>query len=123
VILLGNRVLLERIELEDTLSPGGLFYADPWKKGNHIYKVLDVGPGRWLRHPKKNKKVFIQPEVSIGEQVLSSHWFTASEHPTWHQPEYLDYCDGRGRVALDARFCIAHWLQQETPRFIPQSHL
>jgi co-chaperonin GroES (HSP10) len=121
--LLGNRVMIRRVETSEIQTASGLFVADPFKRGEIIFEVLEVGPGRLLRHPRKNKSVFISPEVSKGELVLSRHWFDASLHPSWHQPEYLDNTDGSGRIVLDARFCIAAWQKTETPQFTPKSHI
>lgn len=100
--LLGNRVLLLRIEVEDQKS-GGIHLADTYKKGSVIFRVLAVGPGRWIK--KGRKYVWISPEVKPGDVVGSHHATDATLHPDWHIPHCLDTADGRGRVALDSRFC------------------
>ena len=123
--LLGNRIMIERVE--ESFSASGFELVDPYNRGQIIFNVLAVGPGRWLRHPKKQKSVFIKPECEVGQQVLSDHWFSAAVHPTWHQPEFLDHTDGRGRVILDARFCLAAWWPPvQPPKPLPyksSSHL
>jgi co-chaperonin GroES (HSP10) len=115
--------MLRRIEYEDTRTDFGFFLADPFKRGNLVFEVLAIGPGRTLKHPFKNKSVFIKPEVAPGDKVISRHWFTASEHPSWHKPEHLDGVDGRGRVILDARFIECILPKPEIIPFVPMSHL
>jgi co-chaperonin GroES (HSP10) len=121
--LLGNRVMLRRIEIDERPHASGLFLADPYGKGSYMFTVLAVGPGRWLKHPKKDKKVFIRPEVQVGDVIFSTHWNDASVYPSWHQPHYLDGVDGHGRVILDARFCHCSFPQPETIKFKATSHL
>jgi co-chaperonin GroES (HSP10) len=114
--------MLKRIE--ESFSASGFELPDPFHRGPIVFEVLDVGPGRWVKPGKKKKPQFIRPEVTVGERVLSDHWFSAAVHPTWHQPEFLDYVDGRGRIVLDARFCMAAWPQPEKPpQFVPRSHI
>ena len=110
--ILGNRVLLQRIE--DGLSKGGIVAPDFWKHGSTMHKVLAVGPGGWAWNRKKNKRHWECPPVQPGDTVLSFHATRASEHPNWKEPVYLDHADGRGRVVVDSRFIELAFNQQET---------
>ena len=111
--LLGNRVLLLRILRGDggmQRSDVGLYMPDTYQKGYNTFKVLAVGPGRLEK--RREKMVWVQPEVEPGDFCISNHWAGASEHPEWHQPVWLDAYDGSGRVILDARFINSVWREQ-----------
>lgn len=118
--LLGNRVLLERIE--DNYSTGGFLLPDVFKAGSVIFKVLDVGLGKW-------PKFHISPEVEIGDYCMCRAWQDASLHPEWHQPVYIDHADGRGRCIVDARFLLLRWkpnyesTKTETGRYESTRHI
>jgi co-chaperonin GroES (HSP10) len=101
---LGNRVLLLRLEEEEIVNSSGLVIPDTWKHGSVVHKVLSVGPGGWVWNVKKKKRRWETPQVMPGDVVISTHFFSASEHPNWKEPVYLDYADGRGRVLVDSRF-------------------
>lgn len=119
--LLGNRVILRRVE--ESVSFSGFILADPFHHGQIVFEVVAVGPGRWVSNPRTKKSVFIVPEVQPGDQVVSLHWFQTTEHPDWHKPEYLDNVDGSGRIALDARFCLLQFPQPKPAEYIPSRHL
>jgi len=105
--LLGNRVLLFRDEADMKRLPSGLFFRDTYGIGSMLHKVLAVGPGTWVKQPMKHKRwrwIWITPDCERGDIVISDHWTSASEHPHWHPPRFLDDAGGRGRVIVDARF-------------------
>lgn len=113
--LLGNRVLLLRVlkgdrQGQEVSKIPGFVMPDLYMKGYNAFMVLAVGPGEWVK--RKKKRVWIQPQVEPKEYTISNHWSQAADHPTWHQPEYLDEVDGRGRVIVDARFLEISWKPQ-----------
>lgn len=106
--ILGCRVLLVRIE-ENITHSGRFVLPDTYKHGSVMFRVLAVGPGEFVKQGKK--RLWIQPEVTPGDCVVSRHW-TQSNEPrteTWHAPQYLDDCGGAGRVIVDVRFCEISW--------------
>jgi hypothetical protein len=118
--LIGNRVLLLRVETAVTAS--GFIRPDVLNQGQIVFRCLDVGPGEWLR-PRRKPPYFIKPEVQAGQLCVSQHWSKTTEYPHWHAPQYLDYEDGRGRVILDARFCWLAWWPPIAPvQFHTQTH-
>ena len=61
---LGNRVLLKRLEAEDTVK-GGIILPDSAKKKQETAKVIAIGTG------KKDKEGKIIPSpVQVGDKVL-----------------------------------------------------
>jgi co-chaperonin GroES (HSP10) len=117
--LLGCRVLLQRME-ENITHSGRFLLPDTYKHGSVMFLVLAIGPGEWV-HKKTGKFVgesrkyhlWIKPQVKPGDCVVSRHWLQAEDPrcKTWHKPEYLDNCDGSGRVIVDCRFLEVSWIQ------------
>lgn len=61
---LGNRVLLQRTEQEESVK-GGIILPDTAKKKQEAAKVIAIGPG------KKNKSgELVPPPVKVGDTVL-----------------------------------------------------
>lgn len=110
--LLGNRVLLLRVILgENGLSRtnSGLFIANTYQRDITTFKVLALGPGRWIKRGKRS--VWIEPQCQQNDFCLSDHWTKSPLFPSYHQPHWLDSTNGEGRVILDARFIISVWNQ------------
>lgn len=107
--LLGNRVMLLRVLAGDRQGEikNGIVMPDTYQLGYNTYVVMAVGIGEWVK--LKKRRVWIQPECSVGDYCISNHWARATEHQGWHMPVYLDGVDGRGRVILDARFAELTW--------------
>lgn len=66
--VLGNRVLLRRIE-EDSVTPGGIYIPDAAKKKSVRAEVVEVGPGK-----VNDAGVFIETTVKPGDKVLITKW-------------------------------------------------
>lgn len=107
--LTGNRVLLFRENIDLTQLPSGLYARDLYAHGSRLYKVIAVGPGTWTRHYNRRNKfkwLWVEPDVKIGDIVVSNHWTDAAAQPAWFQPQNLDDSGGSGRVIVDARFIL-----------------
>jgi len=66
---LGDRILVERIEADEKVSPGGIIIPDSAKEKPTHGLVIAVGPGR------RNKKgTRIPPEVKGGDKVIFGKW-------------------------------------------------
>lgn len=61
---LGNRVLVRRLEAEET-TKGGIILPDTAKKKQEIVEVLAVGPGKKTPEGKE-----ILPPVKVGDTIL-----------------------------------------------------
>ena len=61
---LGDRVLVQRVEQEETLK-GGIILPDTAKKKQERAKVMAVGKGKTLKDGK-----VVPPEVKVGDTVL-----------------------------------------------------
>jgi chaperonin GroES len=61
---LGNRVLVRRLEAEES-TKGGIILPDTAKKKQEIVEVIAVGPGK--KTPEGNE---IVPAVSVGQSIL-----------------------------------------------------
>ncbi|HSX37622.1 MAG TPA: co-chaperone GroES [Chlamydiales bacterium] len=61
---LGNRVLVQRLEPQETMK-GGIILPDSAKKKQEMAKVISVGPGKRL-----DDGVILPPSVEIGDLVL-----------------------------------------------------
>lgn len=70
--LLGNRILIEPLPDADReqTTASGLVLINKWKQANLKFKVIDKGPGGWQTR-KKGKRVWMQPEVEVGDCVLT----------------------------------------------------
>lgn len=89
--LLGNRVLLERIE-DPYARPSGLILLNRWTPDSVVFKVLAISPKATT-------------EAKPGDRILSRHWLDSARHGT--SIEVLDHADGRGRVVVDAKEILA----------------
>jgi len=78
---LGNRVVAQRLEQEETLK-GGIILPDSAKKKQETAKVVAVGPGQTT----KDGKVIPIP-VSIGDTVLMDKY--AAQEVTIDDEEYV----------------------------------
>jgi chaperonin GroES len=61
---LGNRVLVRRLEAEES-TKGGIILPDTAKKKQEIVEVIAVGPGKKTSEGKE-----IIPSVKVGETIL-----------------------------------------------------
>ena len=78
---LGNRVLLKRLEQEETLK-GGIILPDSAKKKQESAEVISVGTGKTLENGEK------QPmPVNIGDVVLMDKY--AGQEVTLDGEEYV----------------------------------
>ena len=94
--LVGNSVMVEPLP-DLQFSPSGLALPNHWKKPNLKYRVLAVGPGAWVK--RKKKRVFLSPEVAVGDGVLTRAWIDGGiKH---------DFEDGSHRLIIDAADILA----------------
>ena len=78
---LGNRVLAQRLQQEETLK-GGIILPDSAKKKQETAKVIAVGPGI------ENKEGhLIPPPVQIGDLILMDKY--AGQEVTFDDEEYV----------------------------------
>jgi chaperonin GroES len=78
---LGNRVVAQRLEQEETLK-GGIILPDSAKKKQETAKVVAIGPGQTT----KDGKVVPIP-VSIGDTILMDKY--AAQEVTIDDEEYV----------------------------------
>lgn len=78
---LGNRVVAQRLEQEETLK-GGIILPDSAKKKQETARVVAVGPGQ----PTKEGKPVAIP-VSIGDTILMDKY--AAQEVTIDDEEYV----------------------------------
>ena len=78
---LGNRILLRRLEAEETLK-GGIILPDSAKKKQEQAEVIAVGPGK-----KDNKGNLISIPVKIGDIVLMEKY--SGQDITLNDQEYV----------------------------------
>ena len=78
---LGNRVVAQRLEQEETLK-GGIILPDSAKKKQETAKVIAVGPGQTM----KDGKILPVP-VSIGDTILMDKY--AAQEVTIDDQEYV----------------------------------
>jgi chaperonin GroES len=78
---LGNRVLAQRLEAEETLK-GGIILPDSAKKKQETAKVVAVGPGKKL----DDGKVLPVP-VKVGDVILMDKY--SGQEVTLDDEEYL----------------------------------
>lgn len=78
---LGNRVLVQRLEAEETLK-GGIILPDSAKKKQETAKVVAVGPGKKL----DDEKVIPVP-VKVGDVVLMDKY--SGQEVTIDDEEFL----------------------------------
>lgn len=103
--VLGNNVLLEPLP-QQTKSAGGLLLASKYQDDQMRYRVLLVGPGRWVR--KKGKPaVHIPIDVEPGDCVLA---------PPIHGNK-LAFENVLGWLIVEADEIIAKWQDQHSDRF------
>ena len=78
---LGNRVLVQRLEQEDTLK-GGIILPDSAKKKQETAKVIAIGSGQ------KSKEGEILPmPVKVGDLVLMDKY--SGQEVTMNDEEYI----------------------------------
>lgn len=78
---LGNRVVAQRLEQEETLK-GGIILPDSAKKKQETAKVVAVGPGQTAKDGK-----LIPIPVSVGDTVLMDKY--AAQEVTIDDEEYV----------------------------------
>ena len=78
---LGNRVLAQRLEQEETLK-GGIILPDSAKKKQETAKVIAVGPG-----VENNEGKLIPPPVSVGDTILMDKY--AGQEITLDDEEFV----------------------------------
>jgi chaperonin GroES len=78
---LGNRVLAQRIQQEETLK-GGIILPDSAKKKQESAKVIAVGPGIENKEGK-----MITPPVNVGDTILMDKY--AGQEVTIDDEEYV----------------------------------
>ena len=66
---LGNRVVVEPMEKDEQMSPGGIYIPDTAKEKPQEGKVVAVGPGRLSDDGKR-----IPMEVAVGDTVVYSKY-------------------------------------------------
>ena len=78
---LGNRVLAQRLQQEETLK-GGIILPDSAKKKQETAKVIAVGPGIENKEGK-----MILPPVNIGDTILMDKY--SGQEVTIDDEEYV----------------------------------
>lgn len=78
---LGNRILAQRQEAEETLK-GGIILPDSAKKKQETAKVVAVGPGKKLDDGK-----LIPPSVKVGDTILMDKY--SGQEVTIEDVEYI----------------------------------
>ncbi|MCX6990770.1 MAG: co-chaperone GroES [Chlamydiae bacterium] len=78
---LGNRVLAQRLQQEETLK-GGIILPDSAKKKQETAKVIAVGPGIENKEGK-----MILPPVSVGDTILMDKY--SGQEVTIDDEEYV----------------------------------
>ena len=101
--LLSNYCLLAPLKPTHAVSPGGIIllpnqhraWCDSDDSGQ--YRVLAVGPGKWVNPRRKGKhRRFLEPEVKVGDRVLVDL-----------KPDIKDtFDDHSGRIIVDAGQCV-----------------
>ena len=66
---LGDRILIERIEEMEKVSPGGIIIPDTAQEKPTQGKVMAVGPGR---RDKDGQRLPI--EIKVGDRVVFGKW-------------------------------------------------
>ncbi len=66
---LGDRVLVERIDQEEKVSPGGIIIPDTAKEKPTKGRVVAVGPGK--RDKDGNR---IPMEIKVGDEIVFGKW-------------------------------------------------
>lgn len=78
---LGNRILAQRQEAEETVK-GGIILPDSAKKKQETAKVVAVGPGKKLDDGK-----LIPPSVNVGDIILMDKY--SGQEVTIDDEEYI----------------------------------
>ena len=78
---LGNRVLAQRLQQEETLK-GGIILPDSAKKKQETAKVIAVGPGIENKEGK-----LILPQVNVGDTILMDKY--SGQEVTIDDEEYV----------------------------------
>lgn len=78
---LGNRVVAERLEQEETMK-GGIIIPDSAKKKQEMVKVIAVGEGR-----KTDEGKLIPIDVKVGDVILMDKY--AAQEITLDNEEYI----------------------------------
>lgn len=77
---LGNRVLLRRLEAQET--KGSIILPDTAKKKQEMAEVIAVGPGK-----KTDEGVLLTPPVAVGNTVLVDKY--SGQEVSLNDEEYL----------------------------------
>jgi co-chaperonin GroES (HSP10) len=104
----GNNVLLAPLKTA-TVSPGGIHLPHnahrPWVASDDQmqYRVIAVGPGKWVRRKKRKNQVrgmmrWEKPEVAPGDRVLAK---------LTNIKDTFD--DHSGRLIIDAQDILMKW--------------
>ncbi len=78
---LGNRVLVQRLEAQETLK-GGIILPDSAKKKQETARVFAVGPGKRLDDGK-----VLPPSVKVGDVILMDKY--SGQEVTLNDEEYM----------------------------------
>ena len=78
---LGNRVVAQRLEKEETLK-GGIILVDTAKKKQETAKIVAVGPGQLTKEGKT-----LPMEVQVGDVILMDKY--SSQEVTIDDEEYV----------------------------------
>lgn len=78
---LGNRVLVQRLEAQETLK-GGIILPDSAKKKQETAKVIAVGPGKRLDDGK-----ILPVQVNVGDVILMDKY--SGQEVTVDTEEYM----------------------------------
>lgn len=66
---LGDRVLVERIEQEEEMTPGGIIIPDSAKEKSTQGRVVAAGPGK---RDKEGQR--IPMEIKVGDRIVFGKW-------------------------------------------------
>ena len=66
---LGNRIVVEPLDTEEQVSPGGIYIPDTAKEKPQEGKIVAIGPGRLSDEGKR-----IPLEVAVGDTVVYSKY-------------------------------------------------
>jgi len=66
---LGDRVLVERIEEEEKITPGGIIIPDSAKEKPTQGRVVAAGPGK---RDKEGQRIPI--EIKVGDRIVFGKW-------------------------------------------------
>jgi len=105
--LTGNKVAIGPLKPTQEVTPGGIHLLPnqhrTWVATDNDmqYRVLAVGPGRWVKaHKKGRPRHFEKPEVVQGDRVLVDLRYGGLLH---------DFEDGSHRLIVDASKILIKW--------------